>query len=313
MKIGFFGTPEHAKDLLKILKDHGNEIGFVVTNPDKPQGRKKELVPSPVKKYALENGIPVFQPIKIKQEPAIQEILSIAVDIHIVYAYGSIIPEIIFTSPKFGSMNLHGSLLPELRGASPVQSAILLGYKKTGFTIQYLANEVDSGDIIAQEEFEISDSDTTDILLNRITDLGGKAILRILEEINQTQKPSSSIPQDNSKATFCGKFKSEDRLLDFTQSAESIHNRIRAFYPNPIAMSGFRGKKILIHKSYLEKDTTVDSPPGTVYLKDKKSLFVICGDKKMIGIGEIQPEGKKPMAVSEFLNGINFLEGERFD
>lgn len=314
MKVGFFGTPEHARDLLKLILEAGHQVVFVVTNPDKPQGRKRELSPSPVKALALENEIPVFQPSNWKNEEDRNSVINSHTDIHIVYAYGKIIPEAIFQSPRLGSINLHGSLLPEFRGASPVQAAILSGKDHTGFTIQFLAKEVDSGAILVAQEFPIELEDTTGSILEKITDLGSKAILEILKK----GYLPPAIPQDHQDASFCQKILSEDRIIDFSQPARMVHDRIRALYPNPIAYSHFRGKKIQIHSSYLPPDEleipvlSGEQIPGRLIPIGKKSLFVICGDKKMIGIRELQPEGKKPMLAQDFLNGFSSLEGEFF-
>lgn len=328
MRIGFFGTPEHAKELLDVLVQAGIGIGFVVTNPDKPQGRKKEMTPSPVKTYAVEKGIPVFQPAHWRDEALVRALLEIPVSAHIVYAYGKIIPESIFSSPIYGSINLHGSLLPKYRGASPVQTALLQGEKSTGFSIQFLSREVDSGAILYSEEFPIEDGDNTGSLLKKITLQGGKAILDLLQ--NPSVWKGQARVQDSSQASFCKKIESADRVLDFNQPARKVHNHVRALFPNPVCYTGFRGKRILIRETFLPTDIDLAwdeiqgkpgdkksdglplGVPGTLVRSGKKSLFVICGDKNMIGIRELQPEGKKPMAAQDFLNGFPALEGEMF-
>jgi methionyl-tRNA formyltransferase len=311
MKIGYFGTPSHARDLLERLYNSDNEISFVVTNPDKPKGRDRKPMPSEVKQFALDHAIPIFQPMSWKDQSTIESILSIPCDVHIVYAYGSIIPESIYKFPRLGSINLHGSLLPKYRGASPVQSAIINGDSTTGFSIQFLAKDVDAGDIILQKEFSISEQDTTGSILNRITEEGGDSILTLLKNFPQG---FNSIQQDSAQASHCKKLLADDRCINWNRSSLEIHNQIRAFFPQPLCYSTFREKRIIIRESYLPKDEFPESdlPAGTIFIPNKKSLFVICGDKKMIAIIRIQPEGKKDMHISDFINGLKPLEREKF-
>lgn len=310
MRIGYFGTPEHSKQLLEKLIRSGIEVAFVVTNPDKPFGRKRELKASPVKEFAGSEGIPVYQPVRWKESTELMsEICSKQVDVNIVYAYGSLIPERIFRNPVRGSINLHGSLLPKYRGASPVQSAILDGLNQTGFSIQYLEKELDSGDILYTESLPIDLEDTTETILQKMTDRGATAILNLLRESKWT-----GIPQDHTQSTHCKKLNSDDRRLDFSRTARQVHDRVRALIPNMPAFFEFRGKRILLHRSTLEESSEIfsDRQVGEVIVDGKKSLFVICGDKKMIGIKELQPEGKKIMSAADFLNGIQFQKGETF-
>ncbi len=311
MRIGYFGTPSHAKELLERLYKSENEISFVVTNPDKPKGRDRKPMPSEVKKFALDHSIPIFQPMNWKDKSTIESILSIPCDIHIVYAYGSIIPELIYKSPRLGSINLHGSLLPKYRGASPVQTAIINGETSTGLSIQFLAKDVDAGDIIHQKEFTITEQDTTGSILSRITEDGGTEILNLIKNFPQG---FNSIQQDSSQASHCKKLLPEDRCINWNRSSFEIHNQIRAFFPQPLCFSSFREKRIILWESYLPKDEFPESdlPPGTIFIPNKKSLFVICGDKKMIGIIRIQPEGKKDMLVNDFINGLKPQEREMF-
>jgi methionyl-tRNA formyltransferase len=314
MKIGYFGTPKHALDLLKELAESEHEIVFIVTNPDKPKGRNRSPVPSEIKEYALSKNITVFQPNSLKDSDLQSQLNSIECDLHLVYAYGSIIPEEIYKIPKLGSINIHGSLLPKYRGASPVQTSILNGDSIGGLTIQFLAKEVDSGDIIIKKEFPIGINDTSGQILDKITEEGLAALLSLLE-YHKEGFPSQ--PQDHSLASFCKKIKPEDRIIDWNKTAFEIHNQIRALNPNPYAYTDFKGKKILILESILPSEETTEllpsEKPGTIYLPNKKSLFVFCGDKKMIAITKVHPEGKKPMSIIDFINGNKPLESEKFN
>lgn len=308
MKIGFFGTPEHSAYLLNELLKQGYEISFVVTNPDKPTGRKQELTPSPVKTLALQNHIPVIQPKSLKNAEAISEILKYNVDINIIYAYGALIPKEIFDSPPGGSINLHGSLLPEFRGASPVQAAILANYTKTGFTLQYITEELDAGEIISTGEVEITLDDTFGTLIEKITQLATKEILRLLSTYNGKRFPSK--PQDHSKATYCKKIKPEDRKLDFSKTQMEIHNKIRAFNPTHICYCEFRGKRLNIYKTRISQEES-SLTFGSLVKLDKKTLGFVCGDRKILILDEVQAENKKVMSGTDFLNGIRFIEGEK--
>lgn len=319
LSIGYFGSPEHSKDLLKMILDADIQVDFVVTNVDKPVGRKQIITPTPVKKLAEEQGIPVIQSVRLRNDDEAQkQILSYRSPVHVVYAYGSIVPDLVFLDPKWGSINLHGSLLPKYRGASPVQSALLNGEEVTGYTIQYLAKEVDSGDIISQKSWNLSVEETTGTLLQTITRLGGEEIIRLLKTLETTGERFSGTPQNVSLATHCQKITAGHRPVVWTKSAKEIHNQIRALHPDPLATTEFRGKKLILISSFLPEPTTEPIPvpegtkPGSFFLYQKKRLFCLCGDGNLLGIDTLQPEGKKPMKGFEFFNGARVLAGESF-
>jgi methionyl-tRNA formyltransferase len=311
MKIGFFGTPSHAAKLLEALYDSDHEISFIVTNIDKPFGRDKKISPSPVKVFSLEKNLPLLQFESIKTESAINSILQFEADLYIVFAYGHIIPEKIFNSPRFGTINLHGSLLPEYRGASPVQAALLDGKKITGISIQYVTKELDAGDLIQSHEIEILEADNSETLLARITEIGIDSVLDLLNT-NPTEKFNAT-PQDISKISFCKKIKAEDRKLNFTESAESLWNKTRAYYPQYIPYANFRDKRINFHKLRVEqvyKSESLDI--GALHYFDKKTIGIQCGDSHFLILESIQPENKKVMSVNDFINGSKPVEGEKF-
>jgi methionyl-tRNA formyltransferase len=309
MKIGFFGTPKHSAILLLKLLDAGFVVDFVVTNPDKPAGRGNKLTMSPVKELAIAKGIEVFQFPSIQTEEAIQAIQSRNVDIQIVFAYGSIIPRAIFAHPIGGTINLHGSLLPEFRGASPIQSAILAGKEITGMSLQYIVEELDAGEIISQKQIPITDQDDFESLLEKITEVGTGELVHLLSEFSGKRFPST--PQDSTKASFCKKIKPEERRLDFTQTARSLFNKIRAFHPGNTCFAEFRGKRINCQKAsvLLEKR---DLPHGSVYLIDKKKWGIVCGDGQILVLELLQPENKKVMSALDFRNGMRLENGELF-
>ena len=307
MKIGYFGSPQHSAQLLQALLDEGFTVSFVVTNPDKPKGRSKSLSPTPVKEIALRHSIPILQYPSIKTPEAISEILLHNSDINIVFAYGSIIPTEVFSKPSLGTINLHGSLLPQFRGASPVQAAILAGLSETGFTIQYITKELDAGDVISMVKVPITMEDTFTSLLEKITIAGTTEIIRLLKTYPSSRFPAT--PQDHSKATKCGKIKPEDRPLAFTRPAVELHNKIRAFNPDPLCFFQFRGKRILVYSTKVMEETSIE-PTGSIVLLDKKTIAICCGDGKLLALLAVQPESKKLMAATDFINGFKPQTGE---
>ncbi|EMY79176.1 methionyl-tRNA formyltransferase [Leptospira weilii serovar Ranarum str. ICFT] len=314
MKLGYFGTPEHSAKLLKALINSGlAEVLFVVTNPDRPKGRSKTPEPGPVKKMALEYNLPVFQyeSIKKEKEKALSDFGSFPADLYIIFAYGSILPKEVYAHASLTSINLHGSLLPDLRGASPVQTALWKGYATSGITIQYIGEKMDEGDILLSQEVEITEDDDTGTLMNKITEAGITSILRLLKEYDG--KPFPAKPQDSTKATYCGKIKSEDRILDWSRNADELHNRIRALYPDAVATTKFREKRIGILKAKHTSLPAESNPePGKLKRLDKKGLLTQCGDGRFLEILELQPENKNRMSASDFLNGFRIQEGETF-
>ena len=312
MKIGYFGTPEHSARLLDALLKEGHEIVFEATNLDKPVGRNKTLSPSPVKALAMEHNVPVLQFASIRNEDAIRQINSFSAEIYIVFAYGYIIPREIFSYPPLGTINLHGSLLPEYRGASPVQSAILDGKSVTGATIQYITEELDAGDIVSQVQVLISREDSFGSLLEKITQVGLGDVLRILRESNGKRFVASL--QDHTKATHCKKIKPEDRKLDFSQPAEVLFNKIRAFNPGYICYTMFREKRLNLYstKVYAGELEITPKGSGVLHLLDKKTIGVECGDSKILILESLQPENKKVMSSLDFINGSKPQTGEIF-
>ncbi|TGK35040.1 methionyl-tRNA formyltransferase [Leptospira gomenensis] len=314
MKLGYFGTPEHSAKLLQALLDSDlAEVTFVVTNPDRAKGRSKIPEPSPVKKIALEHGLPVFQyeSIKKEKEKALSDIGSLEAELYVVFAYGSILPKEVYAHAPLTSINLHGSLLPDLRGASPVQTALWRGYTKTGITIQYIGERMDEGDVLLTKEIEISPEDDTGTLMDKITEAGIESILQLLR--NYDGKPFSATPQNSAFATYCGKIKPEDRILDWNLNAEELHNRIRALYPDAVGTTTFRGKRLNILKTRTSAlEAEADPRPGSLKRLDKKGLLTQCGDGRFLEILELQPENKNRMSASDFLNGSRIQEGETF-
>ncbi|GBF37650.1 methionyl-tRNA formyltransferase [Leptospira johnsonii] len=314
MKIAFFGTPEPSAKLLQaLLQEPEIQVQFVVTNPDRPKGRSKTLIPSPVKEVAVSANLPVFQyeSIKKEKEEALQNFSKFDAELYVVFAYGSILPKEIFSHPKFGSINLHGSILPDLRGASPVQTSLWKGYTKTGISIQYLGEKMDEGDIIAIHEVDVSQEDDTGTLMEKITQAGIESLIPLLK--GPRTSPFEASPQDHSKATYCTKILAEDRVLDLKLSAVELHNRIRALSPDLGGYCRFKDKRLILWKTKPVDFSETPIEPGKLKRMDKKALLFQCGDGRFLEILSVQPENKNRMTVSDFMNGFRISDEDRFE
>ena len=290
------GTPIFSVPILKELIKNTNVVG-VVTAPDAYVGRKKILTPCPIKELALENNIPVFSPQKLRDD--CDFILEINPDIIITCAYGQIVPKKVLDVPRLGCINIHASLLPKYRGASPIYSAILNGEKETGITLMYMAEGLDTGDIIKEESTIIDINDNMEILSNKLSLLGAKMIIEELPKIiNGTNE---RIPQDNDKASYVGLIKREDEHLDFNTNAINIYNKVRALSPNPLANLILDDTEYKISKCEI---ANVKGNIGEIIAEDKTSFTIGCLDNA-IKVTEIKPIGKKIMSVQDFKNGYH--------
>lgn len=296
LKVVFMGTPLFAEHILKTLIPN-TKVLLVVSQPDAPVGRKKILTPSPVKKLALENNIEVFTPNKIRED--YQRIIEVQPDIIITCAYGQIIPKIIIDTPKLGCINVHASLLPELRGGAPIHRAIMNGLKETGITIMYMDEQMDSGDIISQKSIDIQDEDNLETLSNKLMDIGANLLLETLPSI--IDKTNNRIKQDECKVTFGYIIKKEDELLNFNKTSKEVFNHIRALNPNPGAYFILQDKKIKVYNSKIGSNKGTPSTIINIY-KDGIGIATLDGE---IIITEIKPEGKNRILVKDYLNGVD--------
>ena len=298
LKVVFMGTPQFSVPILNSLIENCNVIG-IVTQPDKVVGRKKEIKFSPIKEIAIKNNIRVFQPTKIRVD--YEDILKINPDIIITCAYGQIIPKEILDFPKYGCINVHASLLPNLRGGAPIHHAIIDGYNETGITIMFMDTGMDSGDIINQSSTKIDDSDTLETLHDRLSIMGSKLLIETLPSIiNGTNK---RIKQDLNKVTFGYNIKRDEELIDFNKNKRSIFNQIRGLNPYPGAYFLLNNKIIKVFKSIEIDDLSYSKQPnGTIVKLDKTGLYIKVLDG-LICILEIQIEGKKRMLVKDYFNG----------
>ena len=297
LKVVFMGTPSFSVPVLQGLIDNYNVVG-VVTQPDKEVGRHKELEFSPIKKLALEHNIKVVQPVKIRNE--FESVLELNPDIIVTCAYGQIIPVEILDYPKYKCINVHASLLPKYRGGAPIHKAIMDGEHETGITIMYMAPGMDDGDIISQEKIEIGENETLTELSERLSALGKDLLLKTLPSIiNGT---NDRIKQDESLVSFAKIIKKEDEVIDFSDTALNVHNKIRALSRVPGGYSILDGKRVKFYKSRVEKCNN-DLESGTIYKIEKDGIYVKTNTDAVV-IEELKMEGKKEMTAKEFVNGI---------
>lgn len=291
------GTPDFAVNVLKSLIDNNFNVVLVISQPDKMVGRKHILTPTAVKKVAIENGIEVFQPEKIKKD--YQKIVDIKPDIIITCAYGQIIPEELINLPKYGCINVHASILPKYRGGAPIHWAKINGDDKTGVTIMYMDKDMDTGDIISTREIPIKDEDTTEDLFNKLSIIGSELLIETLPSI--FDKTNDRIPQKNDEATYAYNIKREDETIDFKNDGKSIINKIRGLYSFPLANFKIDNIEYKILDAYFEKKSV--SKENKIEI-DKKSMGITCNDG-IIYLKRIKPFGKKEMNINDFLNGID--------
>ena len=310
MKIVFMGTPDFARDSLKAVVEAGHEVALVVTNPDKPKGRGMKLIPSDVKKYAIEQNLEVVQPVKVRNNPEfVDQLKNINPDVICVVAYGKIIPKEILDIPRLGCINVHGSLLPKYRGAAPIQWAVLNGDKETGITTMFMDVGMDTGDMINKEVVQIGDDETTGELWDRLSIIGAKLLVKTLKDLeNGTYKRE----KQGDDFTVAPMIKKEMAKIDWeNQTSSEIKNLVRGLNPFMGAFSFLNDKKIKIWKVEKLNDKS-EKEPGTVLVSDSKAGLVIATNDGAVSVLEIQGENSKRMGISDYLRGNKILVDEKF-
>lgn len=308
MRIVFMGTPEFAVPCLQKLIDCGHEVTGVFTQPDKPQGRKMILTPPPVKELALANGIPVYQPVKMRDGTALEMLKEADPELAIVVAYGKILPKEILELPKYGCINIHASLLPKLRGAGPIQWSVINGFDKTGVTSMQMDEGLDTGDMLISREIEIGENDTAGDMHDKLSVLGAQVLEETINALIAGElKPQK---QNHDEFTYAPMLSKELSPIDWNAPAHEVHNKIRGLSPWPSATAVLGGKKVKIHKSILVTDSAKSA--GEV-VENGKRLVVSCGDGKCIEILNIQAEGKKAMSAADFMRGNAVNIGDKFE
>ncbi|ADH99200.1 methionyl-tRNA formyltransferase [Salisediminibacterium selenitireducens] len=310
MKVIFMGTPDFSVPVLEGLCESGYDVVMVVTQPDRPKGRKKQLTPPPVKVAAEKRGLSVYQPEKIRDPKEAEHVLAADADLLVTAAYGQILPKEILESTRLGCINVHASLLPEYRGGAPIHQAVIDGKNKTGITIMYMVEKLDAGDILTQRETPITDEDTTGTMHDRLSRIGAELLLETIPRLAAGEL--SPRRQDEEKVTFASNIKKEQERVDFSQSARAVFNHIRGLNPWPVAHTLLDGKRLKLWDS-VEVEEHTAAAPGEIVALSKSGVDVACGNRSIIRLTKLQPQGKKPMDAATFLQGAgkNLEPGHR--
>ena len=307
MKILFMGTPDFAIASLRELIDSGEEIFGVITQPDKPRGRGYELMPTPVKAFALERGLEVYQPDTLRGEEFAALLEKLSPELIAVTAYGKILPENVLDFPKYGCINVHGSLLPEYRGAAPMQRAIIEGKSETGVTIMYMEKGLDTGDMLLVEKCKIDDADNFEDIHDRLSEIGAKALVRVVDILKRGE--AVRVPQDNALATYAAKIEKSDCAIDFSKSAREVHNLIRGLSPIPLSFTKTPdGKLLKILETRIFDEEKSFGEVGEVFYAGEE-IRVACG-KGAVSLLLVLPEGKGRMSAADFVRGRKIKVGD---
>ena len=305
----YMGTPDFAVAPLAALVENGYEVEAVITQPDKPKGRGKTMMPTPVKEEALKHGIPVLQPVKVRDPEFVEELKNLAPDIIIVAAFGQIIPKSILDMPRFGCINIHASLLPKYRGAAPIQQAVIDGEKESGVTIMQMGTGLDTGDMISRIVVPLAKDETGGSLFDKLAQAGAELLVQTLPSIFDGTATREKQPEE-SPTPYAAMISKKMGLLDFSKNAEELERLVRGLDPWPSAFTFINGKTLKVWKSsVLEKQA--QEAPGTVIAADKGGIQVACGQKVLV-LHEVQLEGKKRMEADAFLRGYQLKPGDMF-
>lgn len=301
VRILFMGTPDFAVRNLEALISAGYQVVAVVTQPDRPVGRKKILTPPPVKEAAMRHGLPVYQPEKIRQSDALDQILvETKPDLIVTAAYGQILPKELLDAPRYGCINVHASLLPKYRGGAPIHKCIIEGEKESGVTIMYMVEALDAGDMISKVVVPIEERDTAGTLFDKLAEAGARLLVETLPKLLAGE--IEPIPQNHAEATFAPNIKRQEERIDWSLSAEKIYNQVRGLHPWPVAYTTYEGK---VWKIWWVEKISLQDPvgePGTIMKREADGLVIACGQGS-VKITELQPEGKKRMSMADFLKG----------
>lgn len=298
-KVIFMGTPDFSTKVLEMLIAEHDVIA-VVTQPDRPVGRKRVLTPPPVKEVAIKHGLPVYQPEKLAQSSELEQLIDLEADLIVTAAFGQILPESLLNAPKLGAINVHASLLPKYRGGAPIHQAIMDGQTETGISIMYMVKKLDAGDIISQQVIEIEHQDDVGTMHDKLSFLGAELLKETLPSIiNGT---NNRITQNESEASFATNISRKQEKIDWYQSAEVIYNHIRGLSPWPVAYTVMDDGNMKVYASRIEKGKTGE--PGTIIETTKKAIIVATGSDDAIALTDIQVAGKKRMLTANYLSGV---------
>jgi methionyl-tRNA formyltransferase len=309
VRIVFFGTPEFAVPSLQGLIDSSHTVVGVVTQPDRPRGRGQRVTESPVKAVARARGIPVLQPDRLRDASVSHALTALVPDLGVVAAYGKLIPEAMLRLPRHGMINVHASLLPKYRGAAPVHRAVIDGATETGVTIMRVAPALDAGPMLATATRAIGPDETSDEVERDLSTLGAPLLLAVIDRL--AAGPVHEELQDHTSASYAPRLTKEEGLIDWTLPARSLHNRVRGLYPWPHAFTYLNGSRLIVLRSRVEETRTSDVP-GTVVAVSREGIDVAAGNGSRLALTDVQPEGRRPMPVRDFLAGHHVEPGARF-
>ena len=312
LRIVYLGTPTFAVPSLIRLLDSDHQVVAVVSQPDRPSGRGQHVQQTATKTVALERGITVFQPERIKDPAFHANISALNPDLGVVAAYGRILPDTLLAIARFGMINVHASVLPAYRGAAPVHRAVMAGDTETGVTIMRLVRELDAGPTFAVRRRAIGPDETSTQVEQALAELGAELVVEVVDQIAAGRAVET--PQDDSRATFAPKILKSEGAIDWTLPALTIHNRVRGLQPWPIASTRFHDTRLLIHRStVIRGDGTTTVQPGSVVSSTAEGLDVECGDGNVLRLLEVQPAGRRAMTVRDFLAGHRVERGDLFE
>jgi len=300
LRVIYFGTPAFAVPTLRALLASRHQVVALVSQPDRPSGRGQHVAPTPTKQVALEAGVPILQPLKLRDEAFLSTIASYNADLGVVAAYGRILPDALLQLPRLGMINVHGSLLPKYRGAAPVHRAVIAGEELTGVTIMQVVAALDAGPMLATATRPISADDTSVDVERDLADIGARALVEVVDKLSRG--PVVETPQDDALATYAPKLEKIESAIDWSLSAREIHNRVRGLQPWPMASTTIGGVRHVIHRTRVTGQTS-PAGPGTVTEAAGDVLAVVTGDRTVLHILQIQSEGRRVMTTREFLNG----------
>jgi methionyl-tRNA formyltransferase len=320
MVIVFFGTPQFAVPTLQRLLDSTHTLAGVVTQPDRPRGRGQRVTDAPVKAVAVARHIPVMQPERLKPPDVAEALRAWQPDLGVVAAYGRIIPEHLLSVPRLGMINVHASLLPRYRGAAPVHRAVIDGERETGVTIMRVVKELDAGATFATATRPIGPDETSDVIEAALAELGADLLVRVVDQI--AAGTAREEPQDPARATYASRLTKEEGLIDWSQSSWAIHNRVRGLYPWPHAYTFLGGARLIVLRTRIDhadlavrpaEDQPKDPPrAGTILEVTRTAIHVATGNRDQLAVVEVQPEGRRPMLVHDFLAGHPIVPGAMF-
>lgn len=300
MRVVFMGTPEFAVAVLKRLVEDQWDIAAVYTQPDKPKNRGMKLIPTPVKEYALTKGIPVYQPQSCRDEAVLAELRALEPDVIVVAAYGKLLPQALLNIPRVAIINVHSSILPQYRGAAPINWAVLNGDRETGVTIQYMAAELDAGDILLVKRTEIGPEEDAGQLYDRLAELGGEAASEALRQLKEGTAPRT--PQVyGPQYQYASMLSREMSAMNWTRPATDLVNQVRGLIPWPCATTEVAGVRWKVYRAHVGEAT--EKAPGTILSAGKAGIAVACGDGRSLVITQLQADGGKRMAAADYLRG----------